>query len=93
MQNAVAALYLPLNRETIQIINIITTTTAIMPTTAPALKIPPITAQPLKLNNSNNAERIYNFFICMFLWYNKKTGQLVLRRGTFLIKKMGKKQA
>ena len=46
--------YLPRNKEMIQIMTAITITTAIMPTTAPALKIPPITEQLLRFKNAKN---------------------------------------
>jgi hypothetical protein len=55
--------YLLLNIEAIQIIISITTITEIMPTAAPALKIPPITEQLLKHNNSKMADGVYNFFM------------------------------
>lgn len=49
-----------------------TTMTAIIPTAAPALKIPPITEQLLSNNNKTNTDGIYNFFIIGFLSYNVK---------------------
>lgn len=51
----------------IHIIIAITTTTAITPTTAPALKIPPITAQPLKAIITIEINNKFNFFMIMFL--------------------------
>jgi hypothetical protein len=58
--------YLPLNRDTIQIIIAITTITEIIPTTAPALKIPSITEQLLKQNSNNMSDGKYNFFMVVF---------------------------
>jgi len=49
--------------DAIQMINTITTITEIIPTTAPALKIPVITEQLLKHNVSKMIEGINNFFI------------------------------
>ena len=44
----------------------ITTMTAIMPTAAPALKIPPITEQLLNSSKVKKPDGIYNFFIIGF---------------------------
>jgi hypothetical protein len=52
-----------LNMETIHRISTMTTITEIMPTTAPALKIPAITEQLLKHNKSIITEGKYNFFM------------------------------
>jgi len=49
--------------DAIQTINKITTKTEIIPTTAPALKIPVITEQLLKHNVSKMMDGINNFFI------------------------------
>jgi hypothetical protein len=55
--------YLPLNMDTIQIIIAITTITEIMPTTAPALKMPAIAEQLLKHNTSKMSDGKYSFFM------------------------------
>jgi len=49
--------------EAIQTIIRITTITEIIPTAAPALKIPVITEQLLKHNIRKRTEGIYNFFM------------------------------
>jgi hypothetical protein len=58
--------YFPLNIEAIQIISAITTITAIMPTMAPALKMPEITEQLLKQSTSKISDGKYNFFMAVF---------------------------
>jgi hypothetical protein len=58
--------YLPLNMDMIQIMIAITTITEIMPTAAPALKIPLITEQLLKHNSNKMMDGKYNFFINRF---------------------------
>jgi hypothetical protein len=62
VNNSLRLLYF-LNIEAIHRISAITTITEIMPTTAPALKIPAITEQLLKHNESIITEGKYNFFI------------------------------
>ena len=59
---------LPLNAEMIQITTSKTTITAIMPTAAPALKIPPITEQLLSIVNNNAPANKISFFIgrCLY---------------------------
>ena len=55
---------LPRNSDIIQIIMAITTTTAITPTTAPALKMPPITEQLLrKVSTKQNTKKPMCFFM------------------------------
>jgi hypothetical protein len=51
------------NIETIQIISPITKITDIIPTTAPALKIPAIASQLLRLSNIKNTNGACNFFM------------------------------
>ena len=55
--------HFPLNADMIQIIMPITTTTAMMPTAKPALKIPVITEQPLSTISANANNKIFNFFM------------------------------
>jgi hypothetical protein len=55
--------YLPLNSDTIQIMIAMTTITAIMPTTAPALNMPAIAEQLLKQSSSKIMDGKYNFFM------------------------------
>jgi hypothetical protein len=62
------------NMDAIQIINKITTTTEIIPTTAPALNMPPITEQLLRHNRSKTIEGKYNFFILGFYFIISKQG-------------------
>jgi len=50
----------------IHIIMPITTTTAITPTTAPALNMPPITEQPLKAITTIVINNKFNFFMMYF---------------------------
>lgn len=52
--------------EAIQIIKAITTITDIMPTAAPALKMPEITEQLLKHNSNTIRDGKYNLFIVGF---------------------------
>jgi len=52
--------------ENIHTIINITTITAIMPTTAPALKIPPMTEQLLRHSISSRIDGKYNFFMMAF---------------------------
>ena len=58
--------YLPLNIEAIQTIIAITIITAIIPTTAPALKMPAIAEQLLKININKITDGTYNFFMICF---------------------------
>jgi hypothetical protein len=53
----------PLNSDIIQIIIAITTTTAIIPTTAPALKISPIRVQLLMVIIAIAINNKFNFFM------------------------------
>jgi hypothetical protein len=55
--------YLPLNIDAIQIIIAITTITAIMPTTAPALNMPAIAEQLLRHSISRIRAGKYKFFM------------------------------
>ena len=64
--------------EAIHIMMMITTITEMIPTAAPALKIPPITEQLLKHNSSKIAGKKCNFFMGRFYrGYNIKKAQLV----------------
>jgi hypothetical protein len=55
--------YLLLKSDAIHIITSITTITAIIPTAAPALKIPAIAEQLLKHTINNRIDGKYTFFI------------------------------
>jgi hypothetical protein len=66
VKQAIDVCYLPLNIDAIQMISAITTITDIIPTTAPALKIPVITEQLLKHSSNKMIEGKYNFFIGRF---------------------------
>jgi hypothetical protein len=55
-----------LKSDAIQIISAITIITAIIPTTAPALKMPAITEQLLKQSNNKISDGKYNLFITGF---------------------------
>jgi hypothetical protein len=63
MVNNKAIYDLPLKADIIQIIIMITTITEIIPTAAPALKIPPITSHPLKVATANASNNKFNFFM------------------------------
>ncbi|PTQ98035.1 hypothetical protein C8P68_103194 [Mucilaginibacter yixingensis] len=52
-----------LNAETSQIIRKTTISTAIIPTAIPALKIPPITWQPLMVAMATSNKDMFNFLI------------------------------
>jgi hypothetical protein len=59
--------------EAIQMIKTMTTITEIIPTTAPALKIPLITEQLLRHNNNRMIDGKYNFFMgSFFKGYNNQ---------------------
>ncbi len=55
--------YLPLNKDTIHTRIPITTITAIIPTAAPALNMPPITEHPLSANSTIAKNNKFNFFM------------------------------
>jgi len=61
--------------EAIQIIKAITTITEMMPTTAPALKMPVITEQLLKQSNNTMRDGKYNLFIVGFRYYNMRNSE------------------
>jgi hypothetical protein len=56
--------------DTSQTITSITTITAIMPTAAPALNMPPITEQLLKQSSNKMMEGKYNFFMAIWFFFN-----------------------
>ncbi len=73
----------PLNIEITQIITAITTTTAIIPTAAPALKIPPTTEQLLNTISVTTSIERFNFFIYFYFNYEANRAGYLLFLTTF----------